>query len=81
MDEREPLVSRSTKEGSSDSSKLESIDDNDVVLAEENLQHARWLLYISHMFNQFSEQAWQFCVALFLAAFTNNRSWILVSSY
>jgi iron-regulated transporter 1 len=81
MDEREPLVSRSTKEGSSDSSKLESIDDNDVVLAEENLQHARWLLYISHMFNQFSEQAWQFCVALFLAAFTNNRSLILVTSY
>jgi iron-regulated transporter 1 len=81
MDEREPLVSQSTKEGSSDSSKSESIDDDGVVLAEEKLDNARWLLYISHMFNQFSEQAWQFCVALFLAAFTNNQSLILVTSY
>eukprot|EP00536_Pseudo-nitzschia_multiseries_P009702 jgi/Psemu1/242319/estExt_Genewise1.C_2790009 len=39
------------------------------------------MLYISHFFNQFSEQAWQFCIALFLAAFTNNQSLMLVTSY
>mmetsp|Transcript_9870 Transcript_9870/g.11077 ORF Transcript_9870/g.11077 Transcript_9870/m.11077 type:complete len:568 (-) Transcript_9870:133-1836(-) len=46
-----------------------------------NLAQARQLLYVSHFFNQFSEQTWQFCLALFLAAFTNNQSLILVTSY
>lgn len=47
----------------------------------EDLNSARRLLYISHAFNQFSENAWQFCLILFLAAFTNYESLFLVSSY
>ena len=45
------------------------------------LKHARRLLYVSHLFSQFSENAWQFCLILFLAAFTNYGSLILVSTY
>lgn len=45
------------------------------------LQHARRLLYLSHLFSQFSEVAWQFCLILFLAAFANYSSLILVSTY
>jgi hypothetical protein len=45
------------------------------------LVRARRLLYLSHLFNQFSENAWQFCLVLFLAAFSNYESLILVSSY
>ena len=75
MDERQPLVSQPRKEGSQESSKSGS------VLSDGDLKHARWLLYISHTFNQFSEQSWQFSVALFLAAFTDNTSLILVTSY
>lgn len=74
MNERQPLVSRSSDERSSEPK-------SDGVLTEEDLEQARWLLYVSHAFNQFSEQAWQFCVALFLAAFTDNTSLILVTSY
>jgi len=48
---------------------------------EEVLAHARRLLYVSHLFAQFSEVAWQFCLILFLAAFCNYKSLILVSSY
>jgi iron-regulated transporter 1 len=79
MGERDPLVGRSRRDGSSDSPK--SVNGNGVGHGDGSLDHARWLLYISHAFNQFSEQAWQFCVGLFLAAFTNNQSLILVTSY
>jgi len=81
MDETEPLVGGSSRGRPSDSSKSKSIDDNCAVLIDGDLEHARRLLYFSHFFNQFSEQSWQFCVALFLAAFTNNQSLILVTSY
>ena len=40
----------------------------------------RWL-YISHLFAQFSDNLWQFCVVLFLAAFSNYASLMLVSTY
>ena len=46
-----------------------------------NLKHARRLLYVSHCFAQFSECAWQFALSLFLAAFANYQSLILVSMY
>ncbi len=46
-----------------------------------NLARSRRLLYLSHFFNQFSENSWQFCLVLFLAAFSNYQSLILVSSY
>lgn len=46
-----------------------------------DLQRSRRLLYLSHFFNQFSENSWQFCLVLFLAAFSNYQSLILVSSY
>lgn len=52
-------------------------DRNSLVVLEES----RRLLFFSHFFNQFSEGAWQFCLILFLAAFTNYNSLILVSSY
>lgn len=45
------------------------------------LRQARRYLYVSHLFSQFSEVAWQFCLILFLAAFANYKSLILVSSY
>ena len=45
------------------------------------MQHARRLLYISYFFNQFSENAWQFCLVLFLVAFSNYESLVLVSTY
>lgn len=50
---------------------------NDLALLEKS----RRFLYLSHLFAQFSEGAWQFCLILFLAAFANYNSLILVSSY
>lgn len=79
--ENAPLLDGSRKEGTVNSSISDPVVDNGVESADGDLDHARRLLYISHTFNQFSEQAWQFCVALFLAAFTNNQSLILVTSY
>lgn len=43
--------------------------------------NARKLLYVSHLLNQFSENLWQFCLVLFLAAFSNYESLVLVCSY
>jgi hypothetical protein len=51
------------------------------VISKYELAQARKLLYLSHLFNQFSENAWQFCLVLFLAAFSNYESFILVSTY
>ncbi|CAJ1895513.1 unnamed protein product [Cylindrotheca closterium] len=48
---------------------------------EEQINHARKLLYFSHLFDQFSEGTWQFCLVLFLAAFSNYESLVLVSTY
>jgi iron-regulated transporter 1 len=42
---------------------------------------ARRLLYMSHLFCQFSDVSWQFSLVLFLAAFTNYESLLLVSTY
>jgi hypothetical protein len=46
-----------------------------------SLRQARRLLYVSHLFSQFSEISWQFCLVLFLAAFANYESYLLVSTY
>lgn len=86
MDEIEPLISGSMKSSASElpleySTSHESINDETLGATGANFRDARWVLYISHFFNQFSEQAWQFCIALFMAAFTNNQSLILVTSY
>ncbi|KAG7356664.1 ferroportin1 FPN1 [Nitzschia inconspicua] len=51
------------------------------IMSSSTLQSARRLLYVSHFFNQFSECTWQFCLVLFLAAFSNYQSLILVTSY
>ena len=48
---------------------------------ENQLNYARKLLYFSHLFDQFSEGTWQFCLVLFLAAFSNYESLVLVSTY
>ena len=57
-------------------------DDEGVTeMLPEEVQYARRLLYFSHFFNQFSENAWQFCLVLFLAAFSNYESLVLVSTY
>jgi solute carrier family 40 (iron-regulated transporter), member 1 len=50
-------------------------------LSLTDVNRARRLLYVSHFFNQFSENTWQFCLVLFLAAFSNYQSLILVTSY
>jgi solute carrier family 40 (iron-regulated transporter), member 1 len=52
-----------------------------VTTSSTSIESARRLLYISHFFNQFSECTWQFCLVLFLAAFSNYQSLILVTSY
>mmetsp|Transcript_16686 Transcript_16686/g.38295 ORF Transcript_16686/g.38295 Transcript_16686/m.38295 type:complete len:551 (-) Transcript_16686:1302-2954(-) len=88
MQEVEPLITRSMRSSASASEvpleyskSNENIDSRAHIATRTNLRDARWVLYISHFFNQFSEQAWQFCIALFLAAFTNNQSLMLVTSY
>ena len=48
---------------------------------KKTLAKARRLLYLSHGFAQFSESAWQFALVLFLAAFSNYRSLLLISTY
>ena len=48
---------------------------------QNDLQTARRILYVSHIFAQFSEQAWQFALILFLAAFGHYQSMVLVSTY
>jgi MFS family permease len=45
------------------------------------LSRSRRLLYLSHFFNQFSENIWQFCLVLFLAAISNYESILLVCTY
>lgn len=50
-------------------------------IASDTLQRARRLLYASHFSSQFSECAWQFALILFLAAFSNYQSLILISTY
>jgi iron-regulated transporter 1 len=79
MNETAPLISGSNARGSKASHTADS--KCRVVLTDDNLNDARWLLYVSHLFNQFSEQSWQFCLAIFLSAFTNYESLILVTSY
>lgn len=79
MNETAPLISGSNARGSIASHTADS--KYCVVLTDDNLNNARWLLYVSHLFNQFSEQSWQFCLAIFLSAFTNYESLILVTSY
>lgn len=69
----EPLSLERSDDGGSDDSKEE--------LSSEALEEARRLLYISHLFAKGSEIAWQFCLVLFLAAFTKYQSLILVSTY
>ncbi|CAJ1895553.1 unnamed protein product [Cylindrotheca closterium] len=49
--------------------------------SEDEINHARKLLYFSHLFDQFSEGTWQFCLVLFLAAFSNFESLVLISTY
>jgi iron-regulated transporter 1 len=71
--EREPLVPHDTARSWSFIDSAES--------EEQRLAKARRLLYVSHLFSQFSEIAWQFCLVLFLAAFTNYESLFLVSTY
>jgi hypothetical protein len=53
---------------------------NNTVLADR-IARARRFLYWSHLFSQFSEISWQFAIVLFLAAFTNYKSLVLVSTY
>jgi len=48
---------------------------------EDNVRRARRLLYVSHALAQGSEVAWQFFLALVLAACTNYQSMVLVSTY
>jgi len=61
---------------------VQPIESTDKVLRRtENLIEARNLLYTSHFFAQASEVSWQFCLVLFLSAFTNYESLALVSTY
>ena len=59
----------------------EQLAENRPILSTECFSRYRRLLYLSHFFNQFSENSWQFCLVLFLAAFSNYESLTLVCSY
>ena len=48
---------------------------------QATLLYARRLLYVSHLFAQFSEVSWQFCLTIFLAALFNYQSLFLVATY
>lgn len=65
--------------------KVSSGDDHHVVENLEESLHklyrARRILYFSHCFAQAAEISWQFCLTMFLAAFTDYSSLFLVSSY
>jgi len=66
----------------SDSPAEERLGDHEVkTFSKDTLDKCRRLLYVSHFFNQFSENLWQFCLVLFLAAFSNYESLTLVCSY
>lgn len=62
-------------------STVSSVGEANTDSTQDALRKARRLLYVSHSASQFSEQSWQFGLILFLAAFTNYTSLILVSSY
>lgn len=70
--ETSPLINNNINNSSRQAACLE---------AQHRLPHARKLLYTTHLFAQFSDVAWQFCLILFLAAFTNYKSFMLVSTY
>ena len=80
-------LSESTSSSSSDystttrSKERQQDQDGDDANNHQVLSEARKLLYTSHMLNQFSENVWQFCLVLFLAAFSNYESLVLVCSY
>eukprot|EP00816_Leptocylindrus_hargravesii_P011921 CAMPEP_0196823978 /NCGR_PEP_ID=MMETSP1362-20130617/89905_1 /TAXON_ID=163516 /ORGANISM="Leptocylindrus danicus, Strain CCMP1856" /LENGTH=420 /DNA_ID=CAMNT_0042204063 /DNA_START=211 /DNA_END=1470 /DNA_ORIENTATION=- len=56
-------------------------DEQKMMMLRQKLTGARRILYASHAFAQTSEISWQFCLTIFLAAFTNYQSLFLVSSY
>ena len=47
----------------------------------KKLKLSRDLMYVSHLFAKGSDIVWQFCLVLFLAAFTNYENLILVSTF
>jgi hypothetical protein len=62
----------------------DDISHEKVLLVEamnRTLPLARNLLYITHLFARFSDASWQFCLVIFLAAFTHYESIILVSTF
>jgi len=62
-------------------SDTESSEPHNSLIDDGQLDEARNLLYMSHMFAKFAEIGWQFCVILFLAAIANYNSIIFVSTY
>jgi Ferroportin1 (FPN1) len=85
VDEQTPLVvvSRIVSNVSDGSAANANNDSNNINSNNKIsiLNYARRLIYVSHAFSQFSEVAWQFSLVLFLAAFTQYKSMILVSTY
>jgi Ferroportin1 (FPN1) len=92
VDEKTPLTTKSsttTTYDNDDDSANDAHNNNDSRNNNNNnnnniisiLNYARRLIYVSHAFSQFSEVAWQFSLILFLAAFTQYKSMILVSTY
>lgn len=55
--------------------------DDDRRSTVHHLSGARRLLYVSHCFAQISDSVWQFSVILFLTAFSNYKSLLLISTY
>jgi Ferroportin1 (FPN1) len=65
----------------SETTPLVVVSPNSDAAITSSLQRARRLLYASHFSSQFSQQTWEFGLTLFLAAFTDYKSLLLVSTY
>ena len=78
ISEKAPLIQKhlpTTNDNNNEKPATNNFDKN------KNLKLSRDLMYTSHFFAKASDIIWQFCLVLFLAAFTNYKNLILVSTF
>ena len=63
------------------SSQTSAAPETTVTCLADDILAARRLLFASHLFAQFAEVTFQFCITLFLSATTNYSSFVLISTY
>ena len=82
--EKSPLLTGRDNHLKSTGDNIQTLPDNQHTDTDNSLKilnTARWYIYVSHTVCQFSEQAWQFALLLFLTALGPHGSLRLVSSY